>query len=251
MKKTGIRSILILTILLVIMAAGCTFAAGISSKSLTLTVGESSRLRVSTDKKITWKSSKKTVAAVSKKGVVKAKKAGSCKITAKAGKKSYTCKVKVIKKGIEGSSGHTAATAVRKTFSVPTAQMDAREKSICQKMLAQRASFPEGMTWTNSNYYAWHGGIYAGGYGCAGFAFCLSDVAFGDAPAMKHRDLSRIRVGDLLRVDNDSHMVIVLAVTSSELIVAEGNYGGTIHWGRTIGAAELRSIVDYVITRYT
>lgn len=38
-------------------------------------------------------------------------------------------------------------------------------------MMALKDDYPEGMRWTNDNFYEWKGGIYYGGYGCAGFAF--------------------------------------------------------------------------------
>jgi hypothetical protein len=95
-----------------------------------------------------------------------------------------------------------------------------------------------------------YGGLYGGGYGCAAFAFALSDAAFGDAPATKHYNASQIRVGDILRVEDDTHMVIVLSVSNSGLVVAEGNYNDSIHWGRKISPKELHETLDYVITRY-
>jgi len=52
-------------------------------------------------------------------------------------------------------------------------------------MMNMKPSYPEGMPWTNDNFYAWKGGVYSGGYGCAGFAFILSDAAFGDLPARR------------------------------------------------------------------
>lgn len=56
----------------------------LSKKSVTLTVGNSQKLKVrnlSDTAKVTWKSSKKSVASVSKKGSVKAKKKGKATIT--------------------------------------------------------------------------------------------------------------------------------------------------------------------------
>lgn len=71
----------------------------ISSKKITLQVGQSKKLKVKgTKKKVKWNSSKKKVATVSKKGVVKAKKSGTCKITARVSGKKFTCMVKVTKK---------------------------------------------------------------------------------------------------------------------------------------------------------
>ena len=248
MKKTNrkLRTILILVTLMILAISSRTFAAGISKKSLTIPAGESTKLSVSGVKKVSWKSSKKSVASVSGKGVVKAKKAGTCKITAKAGKKTFTCKVTVVKKEIDGSaSASTAAVSAPDTSS-----MSEQEIGIYQMLIAKRAQYPEGRHWTNSNYYRWNGGLYGGGYGCAAFAFALSDAAFGDAPATKHYNASQIRVGDILRVEDDTHMVIVLSVSNSGLVVAEGNYNDSIHWGRKISPKELHETLDYVITRY-
>ena len=71
----------------------------ISSKKITLEVGQSKKLKVKgTKKKVKWSSSKKKIATVTSKGVVKAKKNGTCKITAKVSGKKLTCTVRVIKK---------------------------------------------------------------------------------------------------------------------------------------------------------
>jgi len=117
-------------------------------------------------------------------------------------------------------------------------------------ILAQEASFPEGMPWTNDNYYMWNGGIYQGGYGCAGFAFAMSDVAFGAAPSYVHQDYNNIKVGDILRVDHNMHSVVVLEVHPDHVIVTEGNYNGTIHWGRKIPISQLPGEGNYVMSRY-
>lgn len=62
-----------------------------------ITYGKTVTLKVSGySGKVTWSTSDKTVAAVSTKGVVKAVNLGSAKITAKAGKQTLTCKIKVV-----------------------------------------------------------------------------------------------------------------------------------------------------------
>lgn len=88
------------------------------------------------------------------------------------------------------------------------------------------------------------------GYGCAGFAFLLSDAAFGDLPARKHKNFSNIKVGDIIRLAYDSHSVIVLKKEADGVIVAEGNYDDSIHWGRKIPYSEIRATGTYVLTRY-
>ena len=124
------------------------------------------------------------------------------------------------------------------------------ETGVYNAMLAMKADFPEGMHWTNDDFYAWYGGIFYGGYGCAGFAFLMSDAAFGDLPSRYiDVDFSQVRVGDVLRVNNDSHSVIVLEKYSGYIVIAEGNYNSSIHWGRTMSASEVNNST-YIITRY-
>ena len=134
-----------------------------------------------------------------------------------------------------------------------------KERQIYNAMIAFQSRYPEGTSWTHSNYYAWNGGIYRGGYGCAGFAFMLSDAAFGNAPAYIHYNFNNIRVGDILRVRNSTggeHSVIVLKVEGNNITVAEGNYNNSVHWGRVITRAELTSSSNtrnkgiYVMSRW-
>lgn len=74
----------------------------LNSDNISLYVGDSYTLKLKNTKgKVKWSSSKKSVATVSSKGKVKAKKSGTCKITAKVGKKKYTCRVTVKKEKVK------------------------------------------------------------------------------------------------------------------------------------------------------
>lgn len=195
----------------------------------TLKKGESVTLKLVGATAKSWKSSKTAVASVTKKGKVTAKKAGSATITCKAKNgKAYKCKITV----------KSAAVAAPDP------------ESVYQAMIAMEKKYPEGTPWTNSNYYGWKGGIYSGGYGCAGFAFMLSDAAFGDLAARMHKQFSKIRVGDIVRMNYDTHSVIVLEIKEDSVIVAEGNYNASVHWGREISLSEIEQTGVYVITRY-
>lgn len=127
------------------------------------------------------------------------------------------------------------------------------ENDIATAMLALKSDYPEGMSWTNADYYEWKGGIFSGGYGCAGFAFLLSDAAFGDLPARQVYDLSdaenTVRVGDILRMNGDLHSVIVIETDANGVTIAEGNFNDSIHWGRTLSWDDVKS-ADYMMTRY-
>lgn len=125
------------------------------------------------------------------------------------------------------------------------------EKQVYQAMIAMKDQYPEGTPWGDDNSYKWQGGVYSAGIGCAGFAFLLSDVAFGSLPARKITDFSYsdVRIGDILRINDDTHSVIVLEVRSDHVVVAEGNYNGSIHWGRILSKSEVEQ-GDYLMTRY-
>ncbi|MBQ9157584.1 MAG: Ig-like domain-containing protein [Eubacterium sp.] len=274
----------IITAFIILAAPVRTEAKGINKKSVTLRVNQSCTLKVS-GKKAKWSSKNKAIATVSSKGRVKAKKAGKTRIIAKVGNKKYTCKVTVKKaaskkaaaskttanKTTSSKSTSTNTTSSKSTSSStvsnrttnntssgsnaggsssPVNSMTAQERTIYNAMIAQKRVLPEGMRWTNANYYRWNGGIFSGGYGCSAFAFRVSDAAFGTAPARQHTNFYNIKVGDIVRLENNTHSVIVLSNNGSTLTVAEGNYNSSIHWGREISLSHVRATGTYVMTRY-
>jgi len=135
------------------------------------------------------------------------------------------------------------------------------------RMTALEDKYPEGMPWTNftpygtgpdcvAPTYRWKGGPVKNsdnGVGCAAFVFILSDAAFGDWPARaKDRgnfSFDDIKVGDILRTNGGSHFVIVLQKSEAGVVVAEGNYNKSVHWGRTISKAEVMDST-FIVTRY-
>ena len=126
------------------------------------------------------------------------------------------------------------------------------EQEAYQIMIAQKAYFPEGMEFTNDHYYDWKGGIWYRGYGCAGFCFYLSDLCFDDRPCYQVYQFyyDQIRVGDILRVNNDQHSVTVMEKYDSYIVLAEANYGGTVHWGRIMTYEEVMRDTTYLLSRY-
>ena len=134
---------------------------------------------------------------------------------------------------------------------VPSTEAAPDEKAVYESMIALKAEYPEGMPWTNDNSYTSQiGNTHYIGYGCHAFALILSDAAFGKLPIREHNDFNDIRVGDMLRVDYNTHTVIVLGVSGDEITIAEGNYNSSIHWGRKLTKNYLVTTGSYVITRY-
>ena len=133
----------------------------------------------------------------------------------------------------------------------PPASKAPTEEEVHAILLSMKGEYYEGRPWTNANSYSWKGGIYSSGAGCAGFAFLMSDAAFGSLPArmIKPVSLKDIRVGDILRINNNTHSVIVLEVHDDHVVIAEGNYNNSIHWGRTLSKSVVES-ADYMLTRY-
>lgn len=126
------------------------------------------------------------------------------------------------------------------------------DECLYKKMIAKQKEYPEGRKWNNDDYYDWKGGIYTRGYGCAGFAFMLSDVCFGDIKAKKLEPCpTEYKVGDVVRINSDKHSVIIIKMDSKSNIItmAEGNYNNAIHWGRNFTKPDLNSVCNYILRR--
>ena len=135
------------------------------------------------------------------------------------------------------------------------------EAQVYQTINALRGTYPEGMYWTNESQrytlsvpgYDEKDNTYYTliGYGCVAFCYRLSDAAFGTSVARRIYNFTYddIRVGDILRVNNDQHSVTVLQKYSDHVVLAEANYNSSVHWDRKMARAEvMRS--NYITTRY-
>jgi hypothetical protein len=127
---------------------------------------------------------------------------------------------------------------------------------------AMKPSYPNGMHFTNESHVTtWNiwfrreGGEYQRfrytAAGCVAFAVFMSDAAFGnDAWVTEHKNFDNIRVGDILRVEDGKHSVVVLAIDGNIVTIAEGNYNHSVLWGRTYTLEQIKSHGTYVWTRY-
>ncbi|MBO4395295.1 MAG: Ig-like domain-containing protein [Eubacterium sp.] len=210
-------------------------ASGVTATNqLTVVVGSGKQIEVSGGQfdSLTFSSTKKSIAIVDENGTVTGKKIGSCQI-----------KITVSSAG-ENTTIRTKVTVVKKQgFSAA---------KVYKKMMAMQDQYPEGKHWTNDNSYIWHGfpNVEYHAFGCAAFASIISDAAFGKntvARQINNPSFAKVRVGDILRMDNDMHSVIVLKVESDGFVIAEGNYNSSIHWGRKVSRQEH---IDYLYTRY-
>lgn len=237
---------------------------------ITLHVGSSYYLSLTGATAVSWKSSKKTVAKVNSKGKVTAKKKGTVTITCtdKNGKK-YKCKVtvknhnyritKVIsaKKNKKGYICYECSDC-KKTYQKETVYSPSESK-VRKDILSLKKKYPEGKKWTTANHYTWGPDIYYDsmsciGGGCVAFAFMASDAAFGKFN--KSRKISgqnwydNIRAGDIIRVEDGTHSVVVLEKKKNSIVVVEGAYNDSVHWGRELSMNYIKKHGRYLITRY-
>ena len=244
--RSAVSCFLILALIIAVTSGVDSQAKGTvtaSAKSLTIKIGSSKTISVTGDgiKSVKYKSTKKSIATVNGKGVVKAKKIGSCEI-----------KITVMSEAEDEFGDTVEKKTVLRTKITSVKKSGFSAAKIYKKLINKKKKYPEGKSWDDSKHYVWNAvsGVIYHMYGCAAFASILSDAAFGKkAPAkiIKKPSASKVRVGDILRVGGDSHSVIVLKVESDSFVIAEGNYGWTVHWGRVISK---KKKIDYLYTRY-
>lgn len=123
-----------------------------------------------------------------------------------------------------------------------------------ERLIALKTVFPEGMSWNESNVYNWtlnDHNTSRNGYACSAYALQVSDLVFGvDAPAFSHNDINNIKVGDILHLKHIDHDVVALEVHDDYVIVTEGNYNGTVHWGWKVKKTDLVRWSTGITTRY-
>ena len=153
-------------------------------------------------------------------------------------------------------------------FAISPAESD----TITELILEQKDMYPEGMIWTARTpayAYTWgfKGSLIAMS-GCSAFAAILQDTVFGpireSEPSWQRVNAnclykgmpensaeyswSNLYPGDIIRFDG--HSVVVLTKGETVVTVVEGNYGGTVHWGREISRTTIEQNARFIITRY-
>lgn len=140
------------------------------------------------------------------------------------------------------------------------------EANIKEMLAEAEEGMPAGTRWDDSSTYFYTTNVFAEkGYlvvgGCNAFAAALSDYIFGqDAPSTMHQDFNKLKVGDVVWMEDSStgygHVVVVTDV--SELSDgyfrdASGNSNHSVNWvsGRNMNRwSDTQKAETYIFTRY-
>lgn len=145
----------------------------------------------------------------------------------------------------QSNSTTTETVKPTTTYSMPADTNGDGEISISEMQVVFdyfRTTHPQGTRWTNDNYYGpYQGGVYNGGYGCAGFAFMVTDAIFGNAP-MYTVSIDEIQVGDIWHTG--THFGTVMGIENGKYINVEGNVNSSVYW-------DLERTLSDVITVYS
>lgn len=139
-----------------------------------------------------------------------------------------------------------------------------------ETLMSLQKEYPEGLRWTNFEPYGslststvesdkigyiFLGGALKGaryGVGCAALVMKFQDTVFGTIPIRVMDEgnftFEDLHVSDFLRIG--SHFVIILKITPSGVVVAEGNYNKSVHWGRTLSKEFVMFNTSFAVTRY-
>lgn len=111
------------------------------------------------------------------------------------------------------------------------------QEQVYNDIMALKEQYPDGMKWDESNVYTSQY-LNATGRACFAFALIVSDQVFGTAPGRYTSgqiDPSGFKVGDIVVYSYPSyHAVVVLETHPTYMVVAEGNSGGKVRWGRIV-----------------
>ncbi len=227
-RMKSVAALFIALALIFNLSTTCAMASELklNTTDATVFIGKSVDLELEGAEEAVWSSADDDIAEVDDGGKVTGKRVGKTTITCTASNGS-SCECTVM---------------VTNTYT-PTQAYNA--------LIKLKSIYPEGMKWNNSRYYKSADLKQCAGRGCHAFALAVSDAVFGSQPfTKKHSNFNKIKAGDLVRLNNDTHTVVVLKVKKNSIVVAEGNYGGTVHWGRTIKLSTLKKTGNYVMTRY-
>ena len=196
----------------------------LSDKSLSIKAGESAGLTLKGNTPAEWSSSDESIAIVNN-GTVTALKKGNVTITAKVGKKKYTCKVKVAANAdvsdepveltlwvLESGEGLSSAyiraiDELKKAYPNVTLNAETFEQNYYKDKIRNSAAAGD----LPDIFFTWSGS-FLGEFADLGVAYCLDDIM---ARYMKSGDITQVMLDNTTY--NDKHYGIPMGMNAAVL----------------------------------
>lgn len=120
------------------------------------------------------------------------------------------------------------------------------------KQMADRIESAKSKWSENSTYYEYvcpRCGYKA--WQCYGFSTALTDYLFGGECTHAwptHRNINLLCVGDIVRINGDTHSIIVTGISGDTITYVDGNrdYDLRIHWNQKISRSKLAGKMTYI-----
>ena len=105
-------------------------------------------------------------------------------------------------------------------------------------------------TWNDGGWFSDYCGQGHGGYQCHGYGINLFDWLFQQC-AMCHQtgnNAYNLYVGDMVRVDNNTHTILIQDIVGDTIYYTDANWGwtGTVRWDVSISRSDLQNRLTYV-----
>lgn len=208
-------------------------------------------LKGKTVTEVRWTSSKPSIVTVDDTGKVTAKHTGTAVLTAKYTwkKRAYCYRVNI--------QVVSRLVAEQKKFPTGTYWNDGGNNN----QVTQRPCIHDDDRYCAYNSVGCESNLYLGmvagmqvaGYQCHGFALKVAQDLYGSLKKWKYVESYRtIHAGDVIRINNNSHTIIVTKVYSGSIQYADCNSTGDcqIQWGKTMSRQALRKAFTYMYTKY-
>lgn len=208
-------------------------------------------LKGKTVTEVRWTSSKPSIVTVDDTGKVTAKHTGTAVLTAKYTwkKRAYCYRVNIQVVSRLGSGAEEIS-----------------HRNLLERRRKQQSGDTETLYSCDDRYCAYNSvgcesNLYLGmvcrmqvaGYQCHGFALKVAQDLYGSLKKWKYVESYRtIHAGDVIRINNNSHTIIVTKVYSGSIQYADCNSTGDcqIQWGKTMSRQALRKAFTYMYTKY-
>lgn len=112
------------------------------------------------------------------------------------------------------------------------------EAEVYNRIMALQSSYPEGMVWDNCFSFA----------NIITASVCPETYNYTQGYGTPVSSIDNLKLGDFIHYSDsvtNGHYVVIIGKQGNIVTIAEGNYGGTVHWGRTLDLSQINILEMY------